>query len=391
MASTPPPLAGRLRERMVREGPLPFSAFMREALYHPLEGYYSDPNRRIGRGGDFYTSVSTGPLFGTLLAATFASMWDALGRPACWHVAEQGAHDGRLAADALSALRRDWPVAAEGLRWRFLEDRPAWRIRQQDTLRAAGLADAGEWPEQPSEAATGVFFSNELADALPFDLVVHRAGAWRERRVDWDPVAAAFAWSEVPAEPELAAQAVALGVPALEGWTAEIPGEALRWASGWSRSIARGFCLTIDYGGAGPEFYNPERARGTFRAYSAHRQEADVLCEPGTRDITAHVPFHGLAAAARAQGWEVAGWCDQHRFLTAAAETGGWLQRIGPALARRPPDPEAQAALRQFRALSHPGIMGRAFHILAMVRGLDAGAADSIHGLKYRRPFPEVS
>lgn len=389
MARSPSTLTGHLCRRIAQEGALSFSAFMQEALYHPQFGYYSDPERRIGRSGDFYTSVSVGSVFGTLLAATFASMWEVLGRPAEWRVAEQGAHDGRLAADALAALRADWPMAFSGLRWRFLEDRPAWRERQRQTLESADLAAAAEWAEEHSAPATGVFFSNELADALPFDIVVFRAGAWHERRVDWDPSTAAFVWTEVPASKELTAHADVLGIPRLDGWTAEVPGAAREWTSTWSRSIARGFSLTLDYGDAGPEFYTPQRVAGTYRAYVGHRLESNVLQAPGTRDITAHVPFHALAAAAREDGWEVLGWCDQCRFLTAAAETGGWLDRISQALAQPSAPPEATAALRQFRTLSHPSMMGRAFHVLVMSRGLDGCAADAIHGLKYRRPFPE--
>ena len=47
---------------------MPFARFMELALYHPGGGYYERGRGNVGRGGDFYTSVSTGPLFGELLA-----------------------------------------------------------------------------------------------------------------------------------------------------------------------------------------------------------------------------------------------------------------------------------------------------------------------------------
>ncbi|MFO1513045.1 MAG: hypothetical protein U1F83_09070 [Verrucomicrobiota bacterium] len=51
---------------------IPFARFMEIALYCPDCGYYEKENDNIGRRGDFYTSVSVGPLFGHLLAFQFA-------------------------------------------------------------------------------------------------------------------------------------------------------------------------------------------------------------------------------------------------------------------------------------------------------------------------------
>lgn len=386
MAANRPDLTDLLRGRIAAEGPLPFSAFMQEALYHPESGYYSHPERRIGRSGDFYTSVSAGPLFGSLLADTFASCWEALGRPAAWTVVEQGAHDGRFAADALSALATRHPEAMASLRWNFVEDRPAWRAAQAATLEAAGLATAVTWNQPASPNHPGVFFSNELADALPFDIVVRRGPAWCERRVTWAD--GHFRWVEIPAAPELAARADSLEIPPFDGYMAEVPTAALAWARDWTRWVERGFSLTIDYGADRPNLYTPERAQGTFRAFHRHAVSDDVLAEPGSRDITAHVNFSALARAAADQGWEVLGWCDQHHFLTATAETGGWLAELERSLTQSPPTPTAAAQLRQFRTLSHPGIMGRAFHVLLMGRGVPPSCADSIHGFKYRRSLP---
>ena len=44
-----------LREMIATRGPLSFPEFMATALYHPQWGYYADPQRKIGRHGDFFT------------------------------------------------------------------------------------------------------------------------------------------------------------------------------------------------------------------------------------------------------------------------------------------------------------------------------------------------
>ena len=62
-----------IREAAARHGTIPFARFMDLALYCPNFGYYEQLDASPGRHGDFYTSVSVGPLFGELLASRFAS------------------------------------------------------------------------------------------------------------------------------------------------------------------------------------------------------------------------------------------------------------------------------------------------------------------------------
>src|ERR1700750_1153149 len=95
-------LGSLIRDRILRAGPVPFSWFMEQALYHAEYGYYSTPRTRIGRQGDFNTNISTGSTFGQILAAQIIEMWDALERPSGFKVIEQGAEDGQLAMDVLS-------------------------------------------------------------------------------------------------------------------------------------------------------------------------------------------------------------------------------------------------------------------------------------------------
>ena len=74
-------LSDLLRDEIARHGPIPFRYFMERALYDPEQGYYASGRARIGRGGDFFTNVSVGPLFGAMLASQFDEMWERLGLP----------------------------------------------------------------------------------------------------------------------------------------------------------------------------------------------------------------------------------------------------------------------------------------------------------------------
>ena len=81
MPTGDPALIELIRKSICSRGPVSFAWFMEQALYHPELGYYSSGRCAIGRRGDYFTNVSVGPLFGKLLAAQFAEMWEALGRP----------------------------------------------------------------------------------------------------------------------------------------------------------------------------------------------------------------------------------------------------------------------------------------------------------------------
>jgi SAM-dependent MidA family methyltransferase len=96
-----------IRAEIESAGPIAFARFMELALYAPGVGYYEQPDRAIGRTGDFYTSVSVGPMLGFLLASKFAQ-W--AGDSTSFQLVEAAAHDGRLAADILGALKECHPA-----------------------------------------------------------------------------------------------------------------------------------------------------------------------------------------------------------------------------------------------------------------------------------------
>ena len=92
-------------------GAIPFARFMELALYCPVYGYYEKEEDTIGRAGDYYTSVSVGPLFGELLAFQFAGWLETSAQPQASgspsavrcteraEIVEAGAHRGALACD----------------------------------------------------------------------------------------------------------------------------------------------------------------------------------------------------------------------------------------------------------------------------------------------------
>lgn len=358
------PLTAQLRAEIERSGPLPFHRFMAAALYDPAHGYYASGRAAIGRGGDFYTSVSVGPLFGALLARQFAEMWTLLGEPGDFDIVEQGAHRGDFAHDALTALRRDAPRCFEAARYTIVEPFAAQRTAQHERLTAFG--EKVRWLDETPDAISGVHFSNELIDAFPVDLVVWRDGAWREKRVALD--GERFVFTEHAIESDALRTHIAQFPTALpEGFTAEVNLAAREWIGGLAARLSRGFVLAIDYGHARDEFFAPERRNGTLTGYSQHRRVDDPLADPGDVDLTSHVDFTTLAECAEAAGLRLAGFTDQHHLAVG-------LSRLHFAdtteLTR-----EREREMREFKTLMHPQMMGRSFKAIAFAKDAPAALA----------------
>jgi SAM-dependent MidA family methyltransferase len=354
-------LALQIQEEIRRDGPISFARFMEQALYAPGLGYY-ERQREIGRHGDFFTSVSVGPLLGELLAFQFAQWLDREDPLDRLQIVEAGAHQGALAADILAWLHRRRPELLARLEYCLVEPSPARRAWQRQTLRdwlprlkwVSDIADAAP------QRAVRIIFCNEFLDAMP----VHRL-AWDASGKEWDEwrVACeqdAFVWQRAapppglveglpPIPPELAAV-----LPS--GFILEHSPAAVAWWRKAAATLAHGKLLTLDYGLAGQEWLRPERSGGTLRTFARHHPGGGLLDDPGGSDITAHVNFSAIEAAGRAAGLATEGLMEQGKFLTQIlAQT-----QAAPAVF----DEWTPQRTRQFQTLTHPDHLGRAFRVL---------------------------
>lgn len=344
---------------------MPFSRFMEIALYNEPGGYYAGGVGRVGRGGDFFTSVSAGPLFGRLLAGQFLEMHELLGGPRDFTIVEQGANDGRLLADVLAALDG---TALESCAAVVVEPLGVLRDRQAVALDGRPV----EWVESPARlhGFRGVHFSNELFDALPFEILRSVDGQWRALHVIESDEGFVFECGEEVFDAER--------LPAMpNGFLAEARPAQEELLRGISEKMAGGFLLAVDYGMSRRELLAPQRAEGTFACYSRHRRDAKPLEAPGTKDITAHVDFSGLARAGVGLGFEMRGFTDQHHFLVGAS--AGLLRELDG----RPPDAASAKLLRSLRTLMHPETMGAQFKVLLLAKGVATGRG--LSGFQFAR------
>ncbi|MES2708369.1 MAG: SAM-dependent methyltransferase [Verrucomicrobiota bacterium] len=367
------PLALRLSENIRAHGPVPFSSFMGAALYDAEFGYYSAAAGRTGKAGDFFTSVSVGPVFGELMAGQFCQVWEMTGRPAEFTVMEAGANDGGFAADVLNWAQKHRPDFYQALRYQIDEMLPSVMERQRIALAAHGEKVTHDLI---SAAPCGCYFANEVLDAMPFRRVRFSGGEWRELMVGLAENGD-FHWVEQEPEDRALKRRLAwLGQDFAEGYTTEIaPAVASQIRYAASR-LEKGVLFFADYGYSAADYYSESRTAGTLRCYRRHQAHENPFNDVGETDITAHVDFSLAATAAVAAGCGVAGFLDQSRFLTGAAETV--LRSMDGNVS-----PEAALWHRQFRTLTHPAHLGQNFHFLVLEKGMPDMAP--LSGLKFAR------
>ncbi|HEV2804150.1 MAG TPA: SAM-dependent methyltransferase [Chthoniobacterales bacterium] len=352
-----------IRETIRRDGPVRFDWFMEQALYHAQFGYYSSGRCAIGRRGDYFTSVSVGPLFGRMLAAQFAEMWEIMGRPDDFTIVEQGAHHGEFAGDVLKALRD----SSVPIRYGIVEPSPVLEKHQRDTL--AEFAGVVTWRKSVAELEPfgGVHFSNELIDSMPVRLVAReQSEEWQEKFVALSDDNFVFTTKPIADDP---LRDRLRRIPLAENvrYETEVNLAAGDWIENVARKLTRGFVLAADYGYPRAEIYSAARTTGTLQAFARHRTVSSPLEGVGQVDITAHVDWTSVAERAEESGLDLVGFTDQHHFLT------GLLLRRTPAEDER----------RALQTLLHPEFLGTRFQYLALSKNV---AAARLTGFQFARP-----
>jgi SAM-dependent MidA family methyltransferase len=340
------PLGGLIAARIAAEGPMRLDVYMGLCLGHPEHGYYMtrDP---FGASGDFVTAPEVSQMFGELVGAWAAQVWADAGAPDPFVLAELGPGRGTLMQDALRAAA-GMPGFLAAARLCLVETSPVLRARQAEALAARTPAWAGSVAALP--AGPLVVVANEFFDALPIRQFQRLDALWRERLIDLADGRLVAVWGAARGDADLDRRFPQAG----DGAVVEVStaGEAVAAALG--ARIARDgvAALVFDYGveaGVGD----------TLQALKRHAP-VDPLAEPGEADLTAHVGFAALAAAARpARAW-------------GPVPQGLFLERLGigaraRALARKG-GAAAAAVAAAHRRLTDSGEMGNLLRVLALTR-----------------------
>ncbi len=396
-----------LRQIIVKEigerGPIPFSRYMELCLYHPELGYYSRNAEQFGKAGDFYTSSDVHAIFGRLLARQFEEMWRVLGSPAKVEILELGPGRGLFAQDVLNWSGKKFPEFYEALHYSLSERSPALRKKLQETLArflekgraslvgSSSVADGGKdtipvasggraltrtlAPEVPL-----LIFANEFFDAIPVE-IVSAQGALRISIRDGGFVEV---WV-LPSNQELEFLD-RYGVHPEPGERIEVSQLAHRHMVRLAGAMDRGIISVIDYGYTRQEQL-AGRHRGTLMAYRQHSTSANPYQAPGEQDLTTHVNFTALAAAAEENGVRTQPLLTQSQFLMGIGEKDQFADVFEDC---RLPQERAKAAL-QLKHLVTPVGMGEKFQVLMAAKGVDPQRMGELSGLSFARSRMESS
>ena len=407
-------------EQEIRErGPIPFSRYMELCLYYPDLGYYSRRVEQFGKAGDFYTSSDVHAVFGRLLARQFDEIWRVLGSPAQIEILELGPGRGLFAQDVLDWSEKKFPEFFQALHYSLHESSPRLRERLQSTLSqhfstgraslrgqdsaaepwfgvwppagpshwARSPAEPGFWVEQRFSAALTsqpggalapevpvIIFANEFFDALPVEILSSQGAL----RISLQHNRFTETW--VPPCAEELEFLDRYSVHPEPGERIEVPLLAHRCMSRLAASVRRGVIIVIDYGYTRQEQL-AGRHRGTLMAYRQHSATPNPYEAPGEQDLTAHVNFTALAAAAEENDMRAQPLLTQSQFLMGIGEKDQFADAFEDC---RLPQERAKVAL-QLKHLVTPAGMGESFHVLFAAKAIETEQVAGLSGLSFAR------
>ncbi len=341
-----------------------FQRYMELALYHEQLGYYQREYIKIGKRGDFYTSVSVGDVFAKTVARSIRFYLDDRfsedEEPL--FVVEMGGGDGSLSAGILSFWEKKYPEWMKRVRYVMIEKSHFHLGLQQEKLKdydVSWFADTDQAKEETGPIR-GLIFSNELVDAFPVEAVTYHEGKWWQIRVGWNGEREQFEERLAPLEQEeIVAYLKEENVPQLEGMRVEVNLKARQWLNSVAKWLRSGFVMTIDYGWLNDQLYHPLRKQGTLVSYYRH-QIVDPFERAGEQDITSQVNFSSLIRWGEELGLQKVSYQTQSQFLV----EHGILELLEEHQDHDPFRSTAAKRNRAIRQLIMPEGMGEVFKVL---------------------------
>jgi SAM-dependent MidA family methyltransferase len=367
-----------LREKILAEirarGPLPFSRYMDLCLHDPELGYYSRHAGQFGKAGDFYTASDVHAVFGRLLARQFEEMWRALGSPAQIEILELGPGRGLFAQDVLAWSQKKFPAFFAALHYSLLEQSPALQERLRQTLGehlASGKASFADLHPRPAPL---IVFANEFFDAFPVDVLS------TEGKLCVGEEEGKFVESWTAASAEELEYLDRYGIHPEGKQRVEVCLSAQRTMSQIVAAIPSGFLVAIDYG-----YTRAEQLAGryldTLVTYRRHSAGTNPYEAPGEQDITAHVNFTALTAAAESAGMQMQKLLTQSQFLMGIGEANQFADAFEECSL---PQERAKVAL-QLKHLVTPAGMGENFHVMVGSKGVRPELVEGLRGLSFSK------
>jgi SAM-dependent MidA family methyltransferase len=304
-----------LKEIEARGGEVYFDEFMELALYHPEHGYYSSDAPRYGRGGDFLTAPTASEWYARVLARFLRRL---AGEHGPVRFVDLASGDGKLIAALIEGLGPD--AACSVAEIISVERSSAMRVRQARELPATsvGVRVVKSLTDGDASSLPTVLHASELYDALPVARIV--GGEKRPQELVVVVSDGRLAWQRRPLRKQVRAYLSRHEIDLEEGQIAEVNlGSESLHAELLSSVGGTGLSMILDYGYETRRLFDPKGRRGgSLTTFHRHELGRDPLTRPGEVDLTAHINWDDLRAAADAAGWQEVGLWPLAEFLVRA-------------------------------------------------------------------------
>lgn len=327
-----------------------FSNYMNEWLYGE-SGYYGT-YRPIGKGGDFYTAVSTSKFFGGTIAKHIIKRIDEGFLAHDSLICEIGAHHGYLLADIIEFLHTLRPQLLQTLRFGIVERFDTLQEQQKsyfsesfgDAIHLEHYHDASE-----IKASCAFFVANEIFDAFACELFYQgKIGRVEKGKILFDvesPEALEHTQKYKKDRGE-----IAIGFES--------------FAKTLASSVPKFEFMSFDYGEL------EARSDFSIRVYQEHQvvplfdENLELEKVFGVTDITYDVNFAHVRDTFEAEGLKCVGYATQ---LVALVEMG--ILDLLSLLKEKANDEIYHQELEKVKILITPSLMGERFKMIRFTQG----------------------
>jgi len=270
------------------------SEFVEKALFNEKSGYYKTKNP-IGESSDFITSPEVSQVFGELLAAYI--LQSISGHKGKISLVEMGAGRGVLFYDIQTTFqklaKKNDQIAnlIKNINFNIIEINPVLQKAQAEKLKDFEVSfydDIDKFIKENTDQKI-VFISNELLDCFAIDQYVLTESGWRERVIIEDGRKRSFSLGPIDKKVNEFVKKEIGDVLVPLGGVYEYSKSAREFMKKLCNILKcrDGLAINIDYGYYKNLFVN------SLQALKDHKKW-DVLKDPGSADITAHVDFGAM-------------------------------------------------------------------------------------------------
>jgi SAM-dependent MidA family methyltransferase len=303
---------------------MPLDEFVQIALYHPVLGYYSLKEERVGKNNktDFYTSNSIGAPWGEMIVEASSKILN--------HANLKEYTFVEIAAEPNCSILDSF-------------DHPF------DSTLTLRLNDPFKVPPK------SIVFSNEWLDAQPF-----KRFRFDSKTQKWNEIGVSLIEGEFK-ESELSTNhPFSFPTDVTDQYTID-------WSTGANHCLNelvskkwKGLFLTFDYG-LSKQILFKERPNGTARSYSKHKMNADLFSCLGQKDLTCHLCWDELTNCLTKGGFEKINLQTQESFFMHHSQNS--IKKILSGSGDL-----TNIKLQKLKELIHPQFFGSKFQALWGVR-----------------------